>query len=84
MLVNIIGSMKWQSASIREVPVTTMHTLLFAAACFQVSVTLNTLNFSFPYKAKVHIGVVGQSLDIEGDIRKRQPRVDLHQGPEET
>ncbi|CAI8053944.1 hypothetical protein GBAR_LOCUS29489 [Geodia barretti] len=49
MLVNIIGSIKWQSVSIREVPVTTMVTLLFAAACAQVSVTLNTLNFSFPY-----------------------------------
>ena len=84
MLVNIIGFIKWQLVSIREVPVTTMDTLRTAAACAQVSVTLNTLNYSFPYQAKVHIGVVGQRLaHDEGDIRKGL-RVDLHQGPEET
>ncbi|CAI8026028.1 hypothetical protein GBAR_LOCUS15003, partial [Geodia barretti] len=70
MLVNIVGSpIKWQSVSIREVPVTTMNTLLIAAACSQ---------------AKVHIRVVCQRLAHEGDIRKGQLRVDLHQGPEET
>ena len=84
MLVNIIGATaKWESASIREVPVTAMDTLHTAAACFQVSVTLNTLNFSYPYLAKFHIGVVGQSLVNEVDIRRGE-RVDLHQGPEET
>ncbi|CAI8052662.1 hypothetical protein GBAR_LOCUS28795, partial [Geodia barretti] len=54
----------YDSVSIREVPVTTMHTLPTAAACSQ-------------------IGVVGQCLPHEGDIRSLL-RVDLHQGPEET
>ena len=82
-LANIIN--KLQSVSIREVPVTTMDTLTTTATCGQVSMTLNTVTIGshMSYKTKVHIGVVGQSLAFEGDLRKGL-RVDFHQRPEET
>ena len=76
-----IGTKKWQSSSIREIPVSTMLTLTTTTTCAQVSVTHNTITIvtSIPHCTEVHIGMVSQSLAHEGDIRKCLLRADLHQ-----
>ncbi|CAI8050547.1 hypothetical protein GBAR_LOCUS27749 [Geodia barretti] len=64
-----------------------MSTITTSTTCGQVSDTLNTFttinNVRSPHLTDVDIGMVGQSLAHEGDIRNSL-RVDLHQRPEET
>ena len=59
---------KWQSISIREVPVSTMGTLISTTTCHQVSVAVNSITTN-PRLTDVHIGMVSQSLVHECDIR---------------
>ncbi|CAI8045571.1 hypothetical protein GBAR_LOCUS25208 [Geodia barretti] len=62
-----------------------MDALTTTTTCAQVSDTPNTFTtiLRSPHFTDIHIGIVGQSLAHEGDIRKGL-RVDLHQRPEET
>ena len=85
ILKDITICTEWQSSSVGEIPVSTMDTLTTTTTCVQVSDTLNTVTTTgiISHFTEVHIGVVGQSLASEGDVRSRLA-VDLHQRPEET